>query len=142
MAKRRRVAKDKKTGIPKKYLSGVKGKTRSSLSSAIKQISTLYKAGKRIPQSLIDRRVNLGKKKSKPLAASTLKTLRAKANKSKTFNLADLKAVYKRGQGAFLGAGSRPGVGMAQWAMGRVNSLLRGSRKHDLDIRRRARRRK
>jgi len=63
MAKRRRVAKDKKTGIPKKYLSGVKGKTRSSLSSAIKQISTLYKAGKRIPQSLIDRRVNLGKKK-------------------------------------------------------------------------------
>tara|TARA_R100001086_G_scaffold246754_1_gene179514 strand:- start:785 stop:1039 length:255 start_codon:yes stop_codon:yes gene_type:complete len=84
----------------------------------------------------------LAKRKSKPLGASTLKSLKAKAKKSKTFNLADLKAVYKRGQGAFLGAGSRPGVGMAQWAMGRVNSLLRGSRKHDLDIRRRARRRK
>jgi len=63
MAKRRRVAKDKKTGIPKKYLSGVKGATRTKLSSTIKQISALYKAGKRIPQSLIDRRVNLGKKK-------------------------------------------------------------------------------
>ncbi len=76
------------------------------------------------------------------MRAATLKTLRAKANKSKTFNLADLRAVYKRGQGAFLSAGSRPGVGMNQWAMGRVNSLLRGSRKHDLDIRRRANKRK
>ena len=81
-------------------------------------------------------------KRSRPIAATTLKTLRAKAKKSKTFNLGDLKAVYRRGQGAFLGAGSRPGVGMAQWAMGRVNSLLRGSRKHDLDIRRRAKKRK
>ena len=74
-------------------------------------------------------------KRSKPLSASTLKTLRAKAQKSKTFNLADLKAVYRRGQGAFLGAGSRPGVGMAQWAMGRVNSFIRGSKKHDTDLR-------
>ena len=81
-------------------------------------------------------------KKSKPLSASTVNTLKAKAKKSKTFNLADLKAVYRRGQGAFLGAGSRPGVGMQQWAMGRVNSLLRGSRKHDTDIRSRARKRK
>jgi len=81
-------------------------------------------------------------KKSKPLSASTVKTLKAKASKSKLFNLSDLKAVYRRGQGAFLGAGSRPGVGMQQWAMGRVNSLLRGSRKHDTDIRSRARKRK
>ena len=73
------------------------------------------------------------------MRAATLKTLRAKANKSKTFNLADLRAVYKRGQGAFLSAGSRPGVGMNQWAMGRVNSLLRGSRKHDLDLRKNVR---
>ena len=61
--KRRRVAKDKKTGIPKKYLSGVKGGNRSQLASIIKQISSMYKAGKRIPQSLIDRRVKRGKKK-------------------------------------------------------------------------------
>ena len=81
-------------------------------------------------------------KKTRPLSASTVKTLKAKASKSKLFNLGDLRAVYRRGQGAFLGAGSRPGVGMQQWAMGRVNSLLRGSRKHDLDIRRRARKRK
>ena len=69
-------------------------------------------------------------------------SLRRKAKTSKLFNLTDLKAVYRRGQGAYLGAGSRPGTTMAQWAMGRVNSLIRGSRKHDLDIRRRARDRK
>ena len=68
--------------------------------------------------------------------------LKRKAKTSKLFNLTDLKAVYRRGQGAYLGAGSRPGTTMAQWAMGRVNSLIRGSRKHDLDIRRRARDRK
>ena len=81
-------------------------------------------------------------KRSRPLSATVEKALKAKAKKSKTFNLADLKAVYRRGQGAFLGAGSRPGIGMAQWAMGRVNSLLRGSRKHDLDIRARANKRR
>ena len=61
--KQRRVAKDKKTGIAKKYLSGVKGGKRLELASVITRISNLYKAGKRIPQSLINRRIKLGKKK-------------------------------------------------------------------------------
>ena len=59
----------------------------------------------------------------------------AKARKSR-FTFGTLSKVYRRGQGAFLSSGSRPGVGMAQWAMARVNSFLRGSRKHDLDLRR------
>ena len=59
----RKAIKDKKTGLPKRYLSGVKGSRRIELASIIKRISILYKAGKRVPQSLIDRRVNLGKKK-------------------------------------------------------------------------------
>jgi|TARA_R100001509_G_C4735955_1_gene171556 hypothetical protein len=63
MAKRRRVAKDKSTGIPKKYLSGVKGGRRTQLASVINQISRLYKQGKTVPRSLIQRRMNLGKKK-------------------------------------------------------------------------------
>jgi len=76
------------------------------------------------------------KSRAKPLSAATRKTLQSKANKSR-FTFATLRKVYRRGQGAFLTAGSRPGVGMNQWAMGRVNSFLRGSRKHDLDLRRR-----
>ena len=63
MAKRRKVPKDKRSGVPKKYLSGVPGAKRSQLASLTKRISKLARAGKRIPQSLIDRRVRLGKKK-------------------------------------------------------------------------------
>ena len=73
--------------------------------------------------------------KRKPLSASVQKTLRTKANKSR-FTYGTLSKVFRRGQGAFLTSGSRPGIGMNQWAMGRVNSFLRGSRKHDLDLRR------
>lgn len=63
--KKRRVPKDKSSGIPKKYLSGVTGSKRTQLSSVLKRIATLYRSGKRIPQSLIDTRMRLGKKKKK-----------------------------------------------------------------------------
>ena len=59
--KNRRVAKDKATGLPKKYLSGIRGSQRRQLASTRKRISDLYKAGKPIPQSLINRRIQLGK---------------------------------------------------------------------------------
>ena len=72
----------------------------------------------------------------KPLSARVISILRSKAKNRKNITLGDLKKVYRRGQGAFLGAGSRR-VPMAAWAMGRVNSFLRGSRKHDLDLRKR-----
>lgn len=61
-------------------------------------------------------------------------TLRNKAKKSKKYTYGTLAKVYRRGQGAFLSSGSRR-VPMSAWAMGRVNSFLRGSRKHDLDLR-------
>ena len=51
--KRRLVPKDKRTGIPKKYLSGLKGAKRSARASLLKQVSALYKAGARIPRSLL-----------------------------------------------------------------------------------------
>ena len=75
-------------------------------------------------------------------SSSIDKNLRQKATKSGKFTFGELKQVYKRGEGAYLSSGSRPGVSMAAWAMGRVNSFLRGSRKHDLDIRRKARKRR
>lgn len=58
----RRVPKDKKTGLPKKYLSGIQGKDRAELARVIKQISALYRAGKRVPKRLMDRRIALGQK--------------------------------------------------------------------------------
>jgi hypothetical protein len=81
-------------------------------------------------------------KASKPLGARETTALKNKAKTTKLFNLSDLRAVYKRGKGAFLSAGSRPGQTMQSWAMARVNSLIRGSRKHDLDIRARANKRR
>lgn len=63
MAKYRKVAKDKSSGLPKKYLSGIKGSRRTELSSVMKRISKLYREGKRIPQSLINKRIALGRKK-------------------------------------------------------------------------------
>lgn len=64
---------------------------------------------------------------------SAAQSLRKKAEKSK-YSYSTLRKVYERGQGAYLSSGSR-NVSMAAWAMGRVNSFLRGSKKHDKDLR-------
>jgi len=74
--------------------------------------------------------------KRKPLSKQVISTLRTKAKARKNITLGQLKKVYRRGQGAFLSSGSRPKTSMASWSMGRVNSFMRGSRKHDLDLRR------
>ena len=86
----------------------------------------------------------MAKKFRKPLSTTTLATLKRKAKKSKLFNLADLKASYRRGQGAFLSGGSRRGIPMNAWAMARVNKLISRGRSgtFDTDIIRRASKRK
>ena len=94
------------------------------------------------------RRVSTRKKKAapkrkrvaKPLSAAQ-KTLRAKAKRTR-FTYGQLAKVYRRGQGAFLSSGSRAGVGMAGWAMGRVNSFIRGGHSQDNDIKRGAKKKR
>ena len=76
-----------------------------------------------------------GSRKARPLSASVQKTLKAKAKKSR-YTYGQLARVYRRGQGAFLSSGSRPGVSMSQWAFGRVNSFMRGGHSQDNDIKR------
>ena len=51
--KRRNVPKDKKTGVPKKYLSGLKGAKRTRRANLIKRVAQLYKSGQYIPRSLL-----------------------------------------------------------------------------------------
>ena len=75
-------------------------------------------------------------RKRKPLSAATKATLRKKAEKKKNVTYGMLAKVYRRGQGAYLTSGSRPGVSMAAWAMGRVNSFLRRGHSQDNDLRR------
>jgi len=55
--KKRKVPKDKRTGLPKKYLSGLKGAKRSSRASLLKSMSSLYKSGGTIPRSMFRARV-------------------------------------------------------------------------------------
>lgn len=55
----RKVPKDKKTKVPKKYLSGLKGAKRKKRSSLLERISKLYKAGKRIPLRLLKQRTKI-----------------------------------------------------------------------------------
>ena len=59
MAKKRKVPKDKKSGLPKKYLSGLKGRKRTERANLLKRISNLYKAGKLIPRALLRKRDKL-----------------------------------------------------------------------------------
>lgn len=70
--------------------------------------------------------------KAKPLNASVVKALKKKAEGTK-FKYGELAAVYRKGQGAYLGGGSR-NVSMAAWAMGRVNSYMRGDKARTVDM--------
>ena len=51
--KRRKVPKDKKSGVPKKYLSGLRGAKRSRRANLIKRVASLYRSGRRIPRELL-----------------------------------------------------------------------------------------
>jgi len=57
MKKNRKVIKDKKTGLPKVYLSGLKGSARTKRASLIKTMSNMYKSGQRIPKSMFKQRI-------------------------------------------------------------------------------------
>ena len=92
-------------------------------------------------KSVRKRKGGVTKRKAKPLSASVQKTLKAKAKKTK-WTYGQLARVYRRGQGAYLSSGSRPGVSMSQWAFGRVNSFIRGGHSQDNDIKRKSRAKK
>ena len=81
------------------------------------------------------RKTTAKRRVARPLSESVKKTLRTKAKKTK-YTYGQLAKVYRRGQGAYLSSGSRPGTSMSQWAFGRVNSFIRGGHSQDNDIKR------
>lgn len=68
------------------------------------------------------------------LSAETIATLQAKA-KEHGIPLATLKAVYRRGAGAF-SVTHHPKANRHSWAMGRVNSFIRKDHPQDNDLKR------
>jgi len=60
------------------------------------------------------------------------KALKKKA-KDRNAPVGALKAIYRKGVGAFYSSGSRSGQNPHSWAMGRVNSVLRGGKARSVD---------
>jgi hypothetical protein len=64
---------------------------------------------------------------------SVMETLRKKAKGTK-FTASQLKKSYDRGLAAYASSGSRKGMSSHQWAMARVNSVLRGGKARSIDF--------
>lgn len=77
------------------------------------------------------RKAKKKKSSSKKLSAATRKTLREKAKKA-NMPTGALTKVYRKGLAAWL-TGHRQGVAQHQWAMGRVNSFIRGGKTRSVD---------
>ena len=120
-------------GFPKKYFTGAPDSgSNAGHASKMKKRKAAYDAGQKVDFSQVLEKG--GKVQRKPISASVKKTLQEKAKKS-GISYTTLVKVYRRGQGAWLSGGSRKGIPMAAWAMGRVNSYIKGSKKHDTDLR-------
>ena len=74
------------------------------------------------------------KKKSKPrkISSKVDKALKKKA-KDRNAPVGALKAIYRKGMGAFYSSGSRSGQNPHSWAMARVNSVLKGGKARSVD---------
>ncbi len=74
------------------------------------------------------------KAKGKSRKGSVMETLRKKAAKSSKFTASQLKRSYDKGLAAYASSGSRKGMSAHQWAMARVNSVLRGGKARAIDF--------
>jgi hypothetical protein len=72
------------------------------------------------------------KRKSRKISSKVNAALKNKAKKHNA-PLGALKAVYRKGMGAFYTSGSRPGQNPHSWSMGRVNSFLKGGKARQVD---------
>ena len=117
--------KEKPSGIPSKYNMSEK-LNRENLRRMIIEI---------IESDILERKKRKKKKKKtggRKISSKVDKSLKKKA-KSANAPVGALKAIYKKGMGAFYSSGSRSGQNPHSWAMGRVNSVLRGGKARSVD---------
>jgi len=79
------------------------------------------------------KRKSPAKKRPAKRKGSVMETLRKKAKGSK-FTASQLKKSYDKGLAAYASSGSRKGMSSHQWAMARVNSVLRGGKARSIDF--------
>lgn len=121
-----KVAKDKQTGLPKKYVAGLTASEKKEQVKAIKKTSSVYKqtgkvveragkaSGKRSPHVV----------KFEKLYGFPVTDL---AKVKKEFPGTDVDTVLKKGIAAYA-SGSRPGTSVAAWKFARLASVLTGGK--------------
>ena len=75
-------------------------------------------------------------RKGKPVkqkGKGVMATLREKAKGTK-YSPGQLKSSYDKGLAAYMSSGSRKGMTAHQWAMARVNSVLKGGKARAIDF--------
>jgi len=121
--------------IPASLSASDKAKQKRDIQTTAKK----YKEGKKLTKEDFSR-PKLESAKSKP--SSHVEKFKAKYDMSisipaisKRFNIpeAGLRAIYKKGVGAFLSDGSRPEQTASSWAKARIASVLMGGKARDID---------
>jgi hypothetical protein len=121
--------------IPKKYTAGLKGKEKQAQIKSIREGKPRPRtSAKSKPSSAT---VAFNKKYGKRL--DEMKGGRSKRNIAKVTGIPfkALDAVYKKGEGAYFSAGSRPNQTKDSWARARMYSYITGvggARKADKEI--------
>jgi hypothetical protein len=84
--------------------------------------------------AILEKKKKKKKKKggSRKISSKVDKSLKKKA-KDRNAPVGALKAIYRKGMGAFYSSGSRSGQNPHSWAMARVNSVLSGGKARSVD---------
>ena len=123
----RKVAKDKKTGIPKKYVP--KGLSKEDREKQIKSI----KEKKDRPK------LKSAKTKRSSFVVAFEKKYKTKITDKSFINKNILKnkgqeEILKKGRGAYYSQGSRPNTTPTSWALSRLASVIMGGKARQVDI--------
>jgi hypothetical protein len=126
-----RVAKDKETGLPKRYVAGLTASEKKKQAEEIMKTKKIYK--------------ETGEVKTRPVIGSSKRSPHViKFEKEFGFPITDLKKVKEtfpntdidtiiaKGRGAYA-SGSRPGQNPSSWAYARLASVLTGGKSLAVD---------
>lgn len=123
--------KGKEYNIPDKYLAGLKGNERR------KQIKSIVEKTERPKTSVKSKRSSWTTKFNKIFGdeLDKMKGGRSKRNIAKVSGIPykALDAVFKKGEGAYYSAGSRPNQTAQSWAYARLYSYILGGKARSID---------
>jgi hypothetical protein len=127
----RRSPKDKDTGLPKRYVSGLDEEDKKKQAKAILKTTEVYKKTGKVVE-----RPKLGQSKRSPHVVKFEKKfgfpITDLAKVRKEFPGVDVDTVLAKGRAAYA-SGSRPGQTPDSWAFARLASVLTGGKSLAVD---------